>query len=391
MLGVVNMEGSGIEQGYSFMNMFKTGGDTTTIRYGIKTAPYALNIITSQWFYDYQCLDRINLAGGPDVPPYDLSADQGGWITDWNVSTWDDGGTTKTLIRQWCRDDSFFAKPISGIQAGQVNSSVYWFSMMYAYAIDTGWNWDNWKDVHHIDIIDNECWDIYFDSLSYWHTYRASGYMLPIGTWLQSPLAVQTTLVFEEGVNLTTPGPVGLTKPVWFESVNDGAELTLGTDYNWVLGDLEIYKNLAPGTILTVDFWYTDNAWPTGYHPGTLPWATIMEGAGMYYPTALTPGTGGFMSFVANRFFWMETPLLGEIDFVYSWKPGPKPRDGAFKIDIFDVVLAAGAYGSSGSTGTDDDYIAGADLAPAGCEIDIFDIVTITGPYDEEWGGYTYP
>jgi hypothetical protein len=393
VLGVVNFEGSGIENGYSFMNMFKTSGDTTTMRYGIKTAPYALNIITSQWFYDYQCLDRINWAGGPDVAPYDLSYDQGGFITDWEVTTWDDGGETKTLVKQWCRDDNWFVEPGAGggSQTGNVNSSVYFFSLMYGYAIDTGWNWDTWKDVHHIDITSTHSWDIYFDSLSYWHVYRAGGYLLPYWTWLQSPLAAQTTLVFQEGVNLTTPGFVGLTKPVWFESVNDGAELVLGTDYNWVQGDLYISKDLAADTVLTVDFWYTDNAWPVGYHPGTLPWDTILEGCGMYYPTALTTGTGGSMSMVANRFFWMETPLLGDIDFKYSWIPGPKPRDGAYKIDIFDVVMAAGAYGSSGSTGTDAAYISGADLAPAGCTIDIFDIVTITGDYDASWGGYSYP
>jgi hypothetical protein len=70
----------------------------------------------------------------------------------------------------------------------------------------------------------------------------------------------------------------------------------------------------------------------------------------------------------------LETPVLGEVDFV-------RKTDGSYRIDIFDVVMAASAYGSQGSGVPDDNWFPGADLAPECCKVDIFDIVTITSVY----------
>jgi len=82
----------------------------------------------------------------------------------------------------------------------------------------------------------------------------------------------------------------------------------------------------------------------------------------------------------------METPPLGEIDFVWKWESGPKPRNGSYKIDIYDIVIAAGAYGSQGTGVPDRNWFPGADVAPSGGQVDIYDIVTIAGKYGEEWG-----
>ncbi|MCK4477430.1 hypothetical protein KAU88_02740 [Candidatus Bathyarchaeota archaeon] len=57
------------------------------------------------------------------------------------------------------------------------------------------------------------------------------------------------------------------------------------------------------------------------------------------------------------------------------------------KIDIYDVVMQANAYGSQGTSMPDRKWFSGADVAPSGGNVDIFDIVCTSGPYGYTWGG----
>lgn len=100
---------------------------------------------------------------------------------------------------------------------------------------------------------------------------------------------------------------------------------------------------------------------------------------GMYYPTAYVPGD--CIAFERNSYSWMETPQLGEIDWNWKWNPGPSPRTGYYQIDIFDLVRAAGAYGSHGAGPPDPRWFPGADLASTAGLTDIFDIVTAAAKY----------
>jgi hypothetical protein len=102
----------------------------------------------------------------------------------------------------------------------------------------------------------------------------------------------------------------------------------------------------------------------------------------MYYCTSFTPSIGGSATYKRNPFYWMETPLLGEIDFARKQIDG-RPI-GPFKNDIFDLVLAAGAYGSQGTAVPSANWLPGADVAPPVGKIDIFDIVTIVYNYGQE-------
>jgi hypothetical protein len=74
----------------------------------------------------------------------------------------------------------------------------------------------------------------------------------------------------------------------------------------------------------------------------------------------------------------MEMPPLGDIDFV-------RKSNGAMKVDIFDLAIAAGAFGSTGTGFPDKNWWAGADLAPSGGVVDILDMVTVTGSWNIEW------
>jgi len=96
------------------------------------------------------------------------------------------------------------------------------------------------------------------------------------------------------------------------------------------------------------------------------------------HATAFTLGVGGSLTLKSNPHYWMETPPSVEIDFI-------RKSNGVYKIDIFDVVTAASAYSSNGTSVPDTNWLPAADLTPQGGKVDIFDIVTITGKYAQEW------
>ncbi|MCK4933546.1 hypothetical protein KAS06_02640, partial [Candidatus Bathyarchaeota archaeon] len=181
-------------------------------------------------------------------------------------------------------------------------------------------------------------------------------------------------------------GYVSCSEPVFYvlNIESEGTPLVLGTDYDIYMdpdgshnADVRIINPAYLGASINMTYLATNDA--HGYYPGGLSWQDAFEGAGMYYATDFTPGTGGYLSLKRNPFYPMETPPLGEVDFI-------KKPNGCYKIDIFDVVLAISAYGTQGSSEPDSKWLPGADLAYPGGQIDIFDIVTIASKYGTEWG-----
>ena len=86
----------------------------------------------------------------------------------------------------------------------------------------------------------------------------------------------------------------------------------------------------------------------------------------------------GHLALKANQYYWMKTPVLGEVDF-------ERETNGCLKIDIFDIIRAASAYDSQGIAVPDINWFSGADLAPPAGIVDIFDIVTVAAKYGTEW------
>ncbi|MGB9134841.1 MAG: hypothetical protein WCC63_04575, partial [Candidatus Bathyarchaeia archaeon] len=371
LLGVVNMQCYGPVNPYTFMNAYKANGSPILI--GLVCPPEAMNIVYSSWLYDFSNLDRMNLYGGVDTPPYNLAADQPGFVQDWETTTWDDGGTTKTKVVMSFREDGYFAKPVSGDQGENVQARHYFWNAWLDYQVSDGWFSTGFKDLHHIEIIDPYTFAIYFDTYSYWNTYCCQGPLRPIDTWMaQGPAFIGQNV--ETFVNPTTPGAISLSRgPIWIDYVEfNSVPLTMFTDYNIVKGDLYIYTALGAGTLEVSYRCIPSSSALRGYTPGNLPWQTIFEGAGMYYCTALTPNIGGSMTLKRNPFYYMVTPPLGEIDFV-------KKPNGNYKIDIFDLAIAGGAFGSIGTGVPSSNWFPGADLAPRGGVIDILDEVTVAG------------
>jgi len=384
--GVVNGEGVGPENGYTFMNAYKT--TSGPLVYGTIGAPVAMNIISSSWFYDYQNLDRFNEASGISAPPYDASLDQNGFITGWTTSTWvdPDDSLTKSNITQTYRSDSSFAKPVTGNQGDDVNTTHIYASTWYYYQVIDAWINPGVQDIKTIRIPDAGTIEYYWDVPGYWSTYQGGVYILSFDWLTAGGISIETTETLTADA---VTGYLSTTDKVFFvKSAAAGATpLKLGVDYDIYMAaaghtntaDIRIINPTYFGQAITVTYLAVGD--PYGYTPNNVAWDTIFEGCGMFYVTAFTPGTGGGLTLKRSPFYNMETPLLGEIDFV-------KKPAGCYKIDIFDVVLAATAYGSQGSGVPDPNWWPGADLAPGEPKVDIFDIVTITGKYGEE---FDYP
>ena len=374
--GVVCADGVGLENNYNFLNWFKLGGGS--IKYGLINSPNAINKVYSSWYYDYQCLDRMDLYSGIESAPYDQSVDQPYYILDWTVDTWvdPDDGLNKSKNGQIYRCDAWFVEPETGLQLEHVNMTHHYASIWYDYQQPDAWN--NWvvRDIKTVRMVGDYSIEIYWNSSSYWNVYMGTTSIKSFNWFSQGSLS-QT--VADNDLVPDGSGYIGCTEPVFYvlTITGDGTPLVLGTDYDIYMdpdGPNNADVRIISGSYADVDITYlaTDDA--NGYTPGLEPWQTSFEGAGMFYAVAHTPLVGGFLTLKKSSFYPQETPPLGEVDFV-------KKGTGCYKIDIFDVVIAASAYGSQGEYIPDDNWFPGADLAPSGGKIDIFDIVSITGKY----------
>jgi len=378
LLGVVNMAGVGPVNGYTFMNAYRydvvNGRPKPTgepIRLGLCGAPNAVNIMYSSWFYDYQNLDRMDMYGGVDVPPYDLSADQDGFVTERLVGTWDDGGETKTKVTYTFRTDAYFVEPLTGNQLENVNATHAYVSIWYDYQLGDGWFYPDVEDVHHLNIIGSHTIEIYFDSYSYWNAYYATP---PFKSF---NLLQKATLSAQRAWSGSWTGPAGFLglshKVYWVVDISiDAVSLTRGSEWHierdGPLGHADVWVNTTRTGTLVINYWSAEDA--KGFTPGNLPWAEAFEGCGMFYATGFTHGVGGSLTLKRNPYYWMETPVLGEIDFV-------RKPNGELKVDIFDLNLIATAYGSQGIGVPDSRWLSGADLFPFGGFIDEFDAAVV--------------
>jgi hypothetical protein len=386
LLGAVNMDGYGLENApahndYFFMNVYKVDG--SPIRWGVITSPLGLNILYSDWIADMQCLFRVYLYAGLDLPPYNIAADQPGWVLDWFADTWvdPDDGFTKAKNFKQLRSDNYFVDT-DGSQLENADADAYLFSCYWQYAagID-GWSWSTVQDIKFFNKVNDYRVEIYYDARSYWLYTSASPALLPRSVVCNESYGLTHHHVdtFIVDTNLTAPGFLGLHRPVWITSITGSSSglLTEWVDYHWELGDWFIDTALVSGETVTAEWYQFGDA--SGWTLGDNPAMDVTVSCGQYYLTGFHPGVGGNMTAKKNPYYWMETPVLGEVDF--RWEDG-----GYYEVTIFDIVKAAGAYGSQGIAVSDRNWFPGADVALPGGVIDIFDIVTIASKYGQTFG-----
>jgi hypothetical protein len=270
---------------------------------------------------------------------------------------------------------------VTGTPLEHVKASHVYASIWYHYQLGDGWFYPTVEDVHHLNLTGPYTLEIYLDSYSYWNVYYCQPPIVSFHLLQQGTLSTSHS---EDFTAATADAFLGLSHEVYWvlDIYDDGGSLTRGTDWEIVrdgpggYGDIYIYAGVTITGTVHVDYWATGDA--RGYTPGNLPWPTALEGAGAWYATAFTPGVGGNLTLHKNPYYYLTMPPTGEIDWV-------RKPNGGFKIDIYDVVLAAGAYGSQGTGVPDPHWFAGADVAPPGGVIDIYDIVTLTGKYGREF------
>ena len=330
LLGVVNMQYYGPENPYTFMNAYHENPANKELKMGIVAKPEKLNVICSDWLYEYQCLDRI-IGFGRSMLPYDIYTDQPWMIEDWEVDTWDGGTKTKQTL--WLNEDITFVKPVTGNHFSDLTAEDFFFSVWLFNAFDDGWynNWMPTENIDHVVIVDDHCVEIYYSDLSYWFKYEFPPYCLPREAWDREngftgyngrvytdwPITdhLSESYVVGDSQLPETPGLLETTrKPVWVESITaDGSPLERFTDWNIVQRNarpyIYIYADLLDGTTVSLDYSVSQDAW--GTYPGECDWEDILVGNGMWYVTDI--GTDWFKC-KANREYFMEAPIVMTVE-----------------------------------------------------------------------------
>jgi len=167
--GVVNMDGFGTDNIWSFMRMVwidgagtsRTGPDDTIV-YGFKSDISALHIISSEWLWDWSALGLMydSLVGGN---PYNLADRVPGnaLASGWTISQWTRSGLPCTKITYTLRTDAKFH------DGSPVTPDDVRFSLMFTEACGSGvaWNYAAAMNIDHIDLSGNDI-IVYFNVLS---------------------------------------------------------------------------------------------------------------------------------------------------------------------------------------------------------------------------------
>jgi hypothetical protein len=409
VVGVVNEQGYGIINDFTFMNAYKTGaGAGTPLIVGEPETWTLMNPLYSQYIFEQHYLSRI-VGQTMTVNPYDISVDQPWMAQDWSVGTWFDDRTnmTKTAVTYWFRKDCGCAAPVTGTFAGFFNSEDYAANMWYTYVCSDCWWSDNTMNINHISIDDNYKATVYFDDYSIWFVYEPTyPIMMP-----KNVLTSNTELcgVREDmflGSDLTTPAGAlpgyleyAFTGNSVVEVINatcngaliyEGVDFYIRAGYNtWTRNVFVPLRAFAPGDVITIAYYY---ALP-GAAGGTFLGISLIGSTGVpytlysysyLYPISLSATSS---SLVSNPFFFLPVPLLGEINWIWNWVGTTKPRSGYYRIDILDVVRCTSSYCHRGDGTYDPTYFPGADLDASDlCHVGILDLVSITGKYFQTFG-----
>jgi hypothetical protein len=397
LAGVTNMKGYGIVNDYTFLSAYRANNPSAPIRLGATMQWDKLNILYSQWYAEYALLDRV-YTGLVAANPYDTSSDIPWAAQDWEVGTWFDDSVEKTAVTYYLRKDLGCAAPATGAYAGRFNATDFEFTLWYAYAYDDSWQWSSFMDIHHTEITDDYTIKVYFDDLSMWFQYAPTYPLLGPHTMLRDLLCQVASATFTAptiGGEIQFGGGASSTDGVVqvINATADGSPIIENANYTIRAGYYEgchnVFVNnaLTPGANVTIYYYKGVSGGADGtYLGGNLGygWTDTMYSYGYYYPVLITSTTA---SLKKNPYFFLETPVLGEIDWRWNYQGTTKPRSGNFQINILDVVKCTSVYSTRGDGPYDPMYLPGADLDASDlCHIGILDLVTVTGHYAETFG-----
>jgi hypothetical protein len=405
-VGMASMYGYGLENTYTFLNSYKVDDPATpanealsTLSYGTINPPTVLNPLFSQHPCDYAVLDRI-FPAGQTVEPYNLATDNPGIIQDWEVSTWTDTTVDppveKTKVTYWIRRGVKIVAPVTGAAVRDFTAYDLEFTQWYGYAFPDSWNFAHWQDVEKTVVLNNYEVEFYFSSKSMWFYNAPTNQLFPRNEWLAALCGPASATFASDGTNCSASVKYAFTtdKVVEVTSVTcDGAPLTQGVDYEILASGKPEYERKIihflvnqPLGMITVNY-YRSTVDPHGYFIGSLPWKTTMYSVGPYYLINIIAGAGGVASFGCNTNYFMETPPLGEIDWMWTWTGYTMPRSGYYQVFLYDAVKLLGSYCARGSGTPDANYLPGADIDAIDlCHVGLYDAVTLLSRYGMKFG-----
>ena len=408
LAGVVNEDGYGLENTYTFLNAYKADDPATPqdesqdpIRMGTIQVPKSLNILYSSWFYDYAVLDRV-FDSLLSMSPYDLSVDQPWIAQDWEVTTWLDpeepepSRQKKTKATYWIRKDVWWHAPVTGEAVRQFTAHDVEFTIWYNYIFDDSWQWYSFSAIHHTSIIDDFAIEVYFDSLSVMLQYRPTYPLLPKHEYLELLckhvcVSLEITDPVSAGDTMMLPTTDQVIQMVNATKYPEEIPLYEGIDYeifavNYSHTKIHWLGSLDPNETVVFCYW-TNNLDPHGYYLADLEWNQTFYSIGPYYPVDIVPGAGGYAIFNCTQSFFLETPPLGEIDWMWTFTGTTRPCSGYYQVNLFDAVALLKAYGTSGNGEPDPNWFPGADLDPNEIgRIGLFDAVTLLINYGDKFG-----
>jgi hypothetical protein len=401
MAAIVNEKGVGVINDYTMLNAFR--GANPNLRLGVVNTWSILNVMYSQWYFEFSLLDRV-YTGGIAVNPYDLAIDIPWIFQDWKTGWWIDprDGLNKSTATYYIRKDVGCAAPVTGAFAGTFNALDYEFSVWYNYRYDDDWEQPNFMDVHHTEIIDDYTVKVYFDDTSYWFLYAPTYPLLGPHTVLSDMLTQVESKTFL-GSDLVG----GFTDPSYLEytftdedvvhvinatkngsPIRDGVDFYIraGYDVNPVHCIFVPLTAFAPTDSITIFYTFAPVTGAGGLYVGGdlgFDWTDTMFSYSTHYPVAISTGGAALNK---NPYFFLSDIPLGEIDYRWTSTPGT-PKGGYYKIDILDVVKCTGAYSARGDGLYNSLYFPGADLDSSDlCHVGILDLVSITGKYANTFG-----
>lgn len=171
--GVINENGTGIDNWWTFINTWPTHMEKPwTLRYGIGSSDLdILNPIFSYWFDDWTVLSKIYdqlIRENPYDPSQDIS-----WIAEsWEVTTWtdpDDLQTKTKLIFHLNKGITWHPRELPVVTP--LTSADVKFTIEYLKNYTDSWNHPLVMDVHHVETPDEYTVIVYENVLSYWTLY----------------------------------------------------------------------------------------------------------------------------------------------------------------------------------------------------------------------------
>ena len=148
--GVVNNAFFGIDNGYSFLNMYKAGDDT--IDYGFKSDIEQLNIVTSEWLWDINVLGLMydSMIG---TNPFNLAPTEWFLATACAVTTWDSGVDPEATHMVWTINTNALWHDGNNVTVDDIKFSIE-FNKVCGSGVS--WNYPLVSDVYDVSVAGNQ-------------------------------------------------------------------------------------------------------------------------------------------------------------------------------------------------------------------------------------------